>query len=294
MEVTISIINYNYGQYLIEAIESALNQTTNAVYEVLVIDDGSTDNSDEIIATYQSNAKFRSSKTENRGFAAALSRALTEARGEYVFFMDSDDHFLTNKLEFILPIMKKNNFFFVADSPKPFDLMGTIYKHNNAAGCTSTVVVNRKKALLLCPVENEIWYNSLYQLGLGIYLNETYTNYRMHNSSMTNRSIPGKQNAYLSNITHNLSNQLARESTNIAKGLGVPISKVIKVSNFYKSQAYYNEVEMHLELASRLIAFKSFIKMFYFGIISKNKIQLFDLKMLLKIIVLKPSNKFRI
>jgi glycosyltransferase involved in cell wall biosynthesis len=102
MEVTIAIINYNYGKYLTQAIESALNQTTNIEYEVLVIDDGSTDNSDEIILNYQAYPKFRSSKTENLGFAAALTRALTESIGDYVFFMDADDHFLSNKIDAIL------------------------------------------------------------------------------------------------------------------------------------------------------------------------------------------------
>ncbi len=292
MEVTISIINYNYGQYLTQAIESALNQTTYVDYEVLVIDDGSTDNSDEIIASYQSNARFRSSKTENRGFAAALTRAITEARGEYVFFMDADDHFLTNKLEFILPLMKKNNFFFLADSPKPFDSMGTIYKHNNAAGCTSTVVVNRKKALVLCPVENEIWLHTLNKLDFGIILKESYTNYRMHNSSMTNRSIPGKWSSYLEKMTHNLSNQLARESINIAKSLDVPVYKVIKVSNFFKALAYYNEIEMNLELKSRKKAFKAYLNMLYYKLLSKDKLQLFDFKMLVKVILLRSSKNF--
>jgi glycosyltransferase involved in cell wall biosynthesis len=291
MKVTISIINYNYGQYLTQAIDSALNQMTKVEYEVLVIDDGSTDQSDEIISSYQSHPKFRSSKTENRGFAAALTRALTEAKGDYVFFMDADDHFLTNKVEKLLPILNENKYYFLSDSPKPFDSLGTVYTENNAAGCTSTVAVNRQKALVLCPVENEIWYNSLYQLDLGVYLKESYTNYRMHNSSMTNRAIPGKQKEYLSSVTQNLSKQLYKDSDKIAKELSVSVSKVKKVSNWYESQAFYNELEMHLELKSRVKAFKAFIKMVNYQLLSHESLKTFHFKMLIKIFLLKSSSK---
>jgi glycosyltransferase involved in cell wall biosynthesis len=291
MEVTISIINYNYGQYLKQAIESALNQTTTVDFEVLVIDDGSTDNSDEIITTYESHSKFRSSKTENRGFGAALTRALIEAKGDYVFFMDADDHFFAKKVATILPILQNNNYYFVADSPNPFDSEGNFYPNNFSAGCTSTIAVNRKKAMVLCPVENEIWYNSLAALGFGIYLKESYTSYRMHNYSMTNRNIPGKQNDYLSSVTHNLFKQLFKDSNKIAMELGISVSKVIRVSYKFKSLAYYNELEMHLELGNRLEAFKAFKKMFYYNLIKNYRIKLFDIKMLVRVILLWPSHK---
>jgi glycosyltransferase involved in cell wall biosynthesis len=291
MEVTIAIINYNYGQYLTQAIESALNQTTNAEYEILLIDDGSTDNSDQIIASYQAHPKFRSSKTENRGFAAALTRALTEAKGDYVFFMDADDHFLTNKVEKLLPILNENKYYFLADSPKPFDSLGTVYTENNAAGCTSTIAVNRQKALALCPVENELWFHTFKKLGFGVFLEESYTNYRMHNLSMTNRTIPGKQNAYLSKMTFNLSNQLKCESISIAKSMNIAVTKVVKVANQFKAQAFYNELEMYLELCSRSKAFKSFIKMVYYSVITIYRIKFFDIKMFVRVLLLWPSQK---
>lgn len=291
MEVTISIINYNYGQYLKQAIESALNQTTDANYEVLVIDDGSTDNSDEIIASYQSHPKFRSSKTENRGFAEALTRALTEANGDFVFFMDADDHFLTNKLETILPILKGQGYYFLADSPKPFDALGTFYPDNYDAGCTSTIAVNREKALVLCPVENELWFHTLIKLGFGVFLETSYTNYRMHGSNMTNRTVAGKWQNYLYKMTFNLSNQLIKESDYIADVLGTKSSKIIKVAKVFKAQGYYNKTEMHLELGSRSKAFKAFLKMVYYNLISIHRIKFFDIKMLIRVILVWPSQK---
>jgi glycosyltransferase involved in cell wall biosynthesis len=291
MEVTISIINYNYGQYLTQAIESALNQTTDIAFEVLVIDDGSTDNSDEIIASYQAHPKFRSSKTENRGFAAALTRALTEAKGDYVFFMDADDYFELDKVTSILPLLKMNTTYFVADSPKPFDNKEGFYSNYFAAGCTSTIAVNREKALVICPVENELWFHTLKKLGFGIFLEASYTNYRSHDASMTNRTIPGKQNKYLFNMTLNLSNQLKKEVTKIANSLNLKSSKVLNVANQFKAQASYNELEMYLELGSRAKAFKAFMTMVSYNLISIYRIKFFDIKMFIRVILLWPSQK---
>jgi glycosyltransferase involved in cell wall biosynthesis len=291
MEVTISIINYNYGQYLTQAIESALNQTTDIDFEVLVIDDGSTDNSDEIIASYQAHPKFRSSKTENRGFAAALTRALTDAKGDYVFFMDADDHFLTNKLECVVPILKANNYYFIADSTTPFTNEGKFYAPDKTGGCTSTIAVNREKALVLCPVENELWFHALKKLGFGVFLEASYTNYRSHDASMTNRAIPGKWNKYLFNMTLNLSNQLKKEAIKIANTLNVEHAKVINVANQFKAQASYNELEMYLELGSRSKAFKAFTTMVSYNLISIYRIKFFDIKMFIRVILLWPSQK---
>lgn len=291
MKVTIAIINYNYGQYLAQAIDTALNQTTTVDFEVLVIDDGSTDNSDQIIASYASHAQFRSSKTENRGFAAALTRALTESQGEYVFFMDADDHFELNKVATILPLLENNGHYFVADSPKPFDAEGTFYPNNFAAGCTSTIAVNRQKALVLCPVENELWFHTLKKLGFGVFLEKSYTHYRMHNSSMTNRTIPGKQNNYLYQMTLSLSNQLIKQAAEIANVLGIVPTKVIKVGKVFKAQAYYNKTEMYLELGSRSKAFGAFVKMVYYNIVTIYCIKFFDIKMFIRVILLWPSQK---
>ncbi|RKS13300.1 glycosyltransferase family 2 protein [Flavobacterium sp. 120] len=291
MEITISIINYNYGQYLKQAIESALNQTTDVDYEVLVIDDGSTDNSDEIIASYQSHPKFRSSKTENRGFAAALTRALTEANGYYVFFMDADDYFELDKINVILPLLKMKTNYYVADCPKPFDNKGGFYSSYFPPGCTSTVAVNREKALVLCPVENELWFHTLKKLGFGIFLETSYTNYRIHGSNMTNRTIAGKWQNYLYKMTFNLYNQLIKESDNIADALSIKSSKVIKTAKFLKAQGYYNKTEMHLELGSRSKAFKAFLKMVYYNLITIHRIKFFDIKMLIRVILVWPSQK---
>lgn len=97
--VSIIINNYNYGAYLARAIDSALAQTYQLV-EVIVVDDGSTDASREIISTY-SDAIVPVFK-ENGGQASAFNAGLMASHGEYVLFLDSDDVLLPETLEIVV------------------------------------------------------------------------------------------------------------------------------------------------------------------------------------------------
>ena len=83
--VTILICNYNYGRFLAEAIESALAQTWKNI-EVIVVDDGSTDESREILTKYK--GKIRIILKENGGQASAFNAGIAKARGEIVCFLD--------------------------------------------------------------------------------------------------------------------------------------------------------------------------------------------------------------
>jgi glycosyltransferase involved in cell wall biosynthesis len=98
MMKTISVIipTYNYARFLREAIDSALAQT-HAPLEVIVVDDGSTDETAQVLAEY--GAKIRPLWQENQGVAAARNTGLAAARGEYVTFLDSDDVWKPRKLE---------------------------------------------------------------------------------------------------------------------------------------------------------------------------------------------------
>jgi glycosyltransferase involved in cell wall biosynthesis len=94
--VSILINNYNYERYLRDAIDSALNQTYPNT-EVIVVDDGSTDNSREIIANYEN--KIIPVYKENGGQASALNAGFAVSRGEIVCLLDSDDVWLPQKVE---------------------------------------------------------------------------------------------------------------------------------------------------------------------------------------------------
>jgi glycosyltransferase involved in cell wall biosynthesis len=85
---SIIIDNYNYGRFLHEAIDSALNQTYPNI-EVIVVDDGSTDNSREVIAAY--GRRIIPVLKENGGMASTYNAGFKVSKGEVIFFLDSDD-----------------------------------------------------------------------------------------------------------------------------------------------------------------------------------------------------------
>jgi len=88
--VSIIIDNYNYGRFIQDAIESALNQTYPNI-EVIVVDDGSTDNSRQIISRYASAGLVKAVLKENGGQASAMNAGFEISRGDLVVFLDSDD-----------------------------------------------------------------------------------------------------------------------------------------------------------------------------------------------------------
>jgi len=88
MLVSIIIDNYNYAQFLPKAIDSALAQTYSHI-EIIVVDDGSTDNSKEILEDYKERVQVF--QKPNGGQASAFAFGLQQSRGEIIFFLDSDD-----------------------------------------------------------------------------------------------------------------------------------------------------------------------------------------------------------
>ncbi|MEM7591914.1 MAG: glycosyltransferase [Cyanobacteria bacterium P01_A01_bin.83] len=103
--VSIIINNFNYGQFLGKAIDSALSQSYPFI-EVLVVDDGSTDNSRELIDSYDS--KIVSLFKKNEGQASAFNAGFEACKGEIICFMDADDVFLNHKIEEVVKVF--NNY----------------------------------------------------------------------------------------------------------------------------------------------------------------------------------------
>lgn len=91
MQPTVSIVinNYNYANFLSEAIDSALGQTYRQV-EVLVVDDGSTDNSVEVIESYDD--RITSILKPNGGQASAMNLGFQRSQGDIILFLDADDY----------------------------------------------------------------------------------------------------------------------------------------------------------------------------------------------------------
>jgi hypothetical protein len=88
VKVSVCVINYNYARFLPDAIESALSQD-HPNLEVLVVDDGSTDDSVRVAQQYA--PRVRVIRKQNGGQGSAINAAFTAATGEVIFFLDADD-----------------------------------------------------------------------------------------------------------------------------------------------------------------------------------------------------------
>jgi glycosyltransferase involved in cell wall biosynthesis len=97
-QVSIVVTCYNYGQFVAECLHSIQNQSFND-FEVIVIDDGSTDNSAEQISPFLQDRRFRYVKQRNGGQANAKNRGINEAKAELIAFLDADDKWAVGKLD---------------------------------------------------------------------------------------------------------------------------------------------------------------------------------------------------
>jgi len=96
--VTVIIPVYGHRDHVLAALESVFSQTFKD-FEVIVVNDGSPDDSAELLRPLASAGKIRYIEQENRGQAAARNRGLSEATGEFVALLDDDDQWPADKLE---------------------------------------------------------------------------------------------------------------------------------------------------------------------------------------------------
>ena len=109
-KVSVIITTYNRAHLIGRAIQSVLDQTFQD-FELIVVDDSSTDNTDEVIKEFQKeDQRIRYMKhDENKGGAAARNTGIGAACGEFIAFLDSDDEWYRNKLECDVQILNNNN-----------------------------------------------------------------------------------------------------------------------------------------------------------------------------------------
>ncbi|MGE4544862.1 MAG: glycosyltransferase family 2 protein [Pedobacter sp.] len=103
MFISFIIPTYNYGHYITNCLDSILEQERNDC-EIIVVDDGSTDNTRSIIGDYarnQADGRIRYLYQVNKGPSAARNVGATQARGKYVWFVDSDDRLVAGALDHV-------------------------------------------------------------------------------------------------------------------------------------------------------------------------------------------------
>lgn len=110
--VSIIMPSYNTGQYISETVDSVLSQTYDN-WELIIVDDCSVDNTDEIIAPYLADHRITYIKNNvNSGAAITRNIALSRAKGRWIAFLDSDDLWHPKKLEKQIAFMEKNGYHF--------------------------------------------------------------------------------------------------------------------------------------------------------------------------------------
>ena len=114
MNALVSIImpSYNTGRFMKETIKSVLAQTYQN-WELLIVDDCSTDGTDEIVREFLIDTRIHYIKNEkNSGAAVSRNRSLREAKGKWIAFLDSDDLWMPDKLEKQIAFMNDNGYHF--------------------------------------------------------------------------------------------------------------------------------------------------------------------------------------
>ena len=106
MKITVIIPTYNREKLLVKTIESVLNQTVKAD-EIIIIDDGSTDNTKDIVKNYNK-TEIKYIYQENKGVSNARNHGIQQSSNEWLCFLDSDDIWESNKLEKQIEFHQKN------------------------------------------------------------------------------------------------------------------------------------------------------------------------------------------
>jgi len=108
MKVSIVINNYNYSDFIIECVNSVLEQTYKNI-EIIIIDDGSTDNSMELLnKNYKDISLIKIVSKKNGGQLSAFNEAQKYITGDIVFFLDSDDIYKVDYIEKIVKLYQDN------------------------------------------------------------------------------------------------------------------------------------------------------------------------------------------
>lgn len=204
----VSIITpaYNASGYITETIDSIKNQTYED-WELIVIDDCSTDNTVEVVNQYQlQDKRIRLIRAEiNGGVATARNLGLQVAKGDYIAFLDSDDLWKPEKLEKQLAFMQRHDCILSYTDFQHFDsVKGTLGKvikcpkkmrandilKNTTIGCLTVMVDKRKAGEFYMPnlkhtEDNCCWYHILEKGYTAYNVGEVLSLYRVGNSSLT-------------------------------------------------------------------------------------------------------------
>lgn len=130
IDLSIIVPAYNSSDYIKECISSVLMQKTSYNYELIVINDGSKDDTLEKINLFKENKHLKIITQENKGFSAARNRGIDESLGKYIMFLDSDDLLCENSIEKLIKTAKEKKADIVQGSYYTFNKNGNKFYTN--------------------------------------------------------------------------------------------------------------------------------------------------------------------
>jgi|RhiMethySRZTD1v2_1073278.scaffolds.fasta_scaffold00202_22 glycosyltransferase involved in cell wall biosynthesis len=133
MTISVVVSCYNYGRFLKHCLDSLKSQT-HTDFDVIVIDDGSTDDSAEVVKPFLNDPRFRYHYQPNQGQAAAKNAGIHLTSGELVAFLDADDAWTPDKLERQLPLFSNPAVGVVYCSLQVMDQSGHLVPTEGAVG----------------------------------------------------------------------------------------------------------------------------------------------------------------
>lgn len=108
VDLSIIMPAYNVEKYIYQSIGSVLKQKTNYTYELIIVNDGATDNTEEVIKKFK-DTRIKYIKQENQGLSGARNTGMETAVGRYITFIDSDDVLENNAIDAMMNAIKKND-----------------------------------------------------------------------------------------------------------------------------------------------------------------------------------------
>ena len=112
--VSVIVPIYNVAPYLRECLDSVVNQTYENL-QIILVNDGSTDESGSIAREYLSDVRVELIYTRNGGLSKARNLGMSEARGSYIYFIDSDDYIELNYIEEMVRVAQEHDVDFVCN-----------------------------------------------------------------------------------------------------------------------------------------------------------------------------------
>jgi len=206
MQVTVIIPTFNSAQFLTAAVDSVLAQTFKD-FEIIVVDDGSTDNTEDVLKSYGD--KVRYIKQKNQGVSVARNTGIKNSSAKYAAFLDSDDVWMPAKLEKQINALENNpkskacytEYISVSEDMKPQELkrlraensvLNDLLLRGNVIGPPSTILCERELFEELGGFDSGLSLSADWDMWIRLacvteltFLKEPLIKYRLHGSNMS-------------------------------------------------------------------------------------------------------------